>query len=319
METCMVNLLEPGDKIVVCVNGFFGQRMLDVAGRTGAHVTELAVPWGNVFDLDTIRAALKTTRPKVLSIVQAETSTGAWQPIEQLGKLCHEFDTLLLVDAVTALGCVPLELDAWEVDAVYSCTQKGLGCPPGLSPVSFSPRAVEAIGRRKAKVQSWYLDMTMVQRYWGQDRFYHHTAPITMIYALREGLRLLHEEGLDARWQRHMLNHRAIKAGLAALGLAYSAAEGHQLPQLNAVKIPAGIDDLTVRKQLLEEFGIEIGGGLGDFKGKVWRIGIMGHNSRANCVLTVLAALEKCLQAQGHKAPGGAGVAAAIKVYGLAI
>src|SRR5580700_8709509 len=161
--------------------------------------------------------------------------------------------------------------------------------------------------------------MTMVQRYWGQDRFYHHTAPITMIYALREGLRLLHEEGLDARWKRHLLNHRAIKAGLTALGLAYSAAEGHQLPQLNAVKIPAGVDDLAVRKQLLEEFGIEIGGGLGDFKGKVWRIGVMGYNSRPNCVLLVLAALEKCLQAQGHKAPGGAGVAAAIKVYGLAV
>lgn len=316
METCMVNLLEPGDRIVVCVNGFFGQRMLDVAGRTGALVTELAVPWGNVFELDAIRDALKTTRPKVFAIVQAETSTGAWQPIEQIGKLCHEFGTLLLVDAVTALGCVPLEFDAWEIDAVYSCTQKGLSCPPGLSPVSFSPRAVEAIGKRKTKVQSWYLDMTMVQRYWGDDRFYHHTAPITMIYALREGLRLLLEEGLEARWQRHMLNHRAIKAGLAALRLAYSAAEGHQLPQLNAVKIPAGVDDLAVRKQLLTEFGIEIGGGLGDFKGKVWRIGIMGHNSRANCVLVVLAALEKCLVAQGHKAPAGAGVAAANRVYG---
>ena len=316
METCLVNLLEPGDKIVICVNGFFGQRMLDVAARTGARVTELAVPWGNVFDLDALRDALKATRPKVLAIVQAETSTGAWQPIEQIGKLCHEFGTLLLVDAVTALGCVPLEVDGWEIDAVYSCTQKGLSCPPGLSPVSFSPRAVEAIGKRKTKVQSWYLDMTLVQRYWGDDRFYHHTAPITMIYALREGLRLLLEEGLEARWQRHMLNHRAIKAGLTALGLAYSAAEGHQLPQLNAVKIPAGVDDLTVRKQLLAEFGIEIGGGLGDFKGKVWRIGVMGHNSRPNCVLVVLAALEKCLVAQGHKAPAGAGVAAANRVYG---
>lgn len=315
METCMVNLLEPGEKIVVCAKGFFGQRMLEVAGRTGAQVTPLTVPWGSVFDLDQIRTALKTHRPKVLSIVHAETSTGAWQPIEHLGKLCHEFDTLLLVDAVTALGCVPLELDAWEVDAVYSCTQKGLGCPPGLSPVSFSPRAVDLIGRRKTKVQSWYLDVSMVQRYWGQDRFYHHTAPITMIYALREGLRLVHEEGLEARWQRHMLHHRAIKAGLAALGLTYSAAEGHQLPQLNAVKIPAGVDDLAVRKQLLEEFGIEIGGGLGDFKGKVWRIGLMGYGCRANNVLLVLAALEKCLTAQGHKAPPGAGVAAANAAY----
>ena len=318
METCMVNLLEPGDKIVVCVNGFFGARQVEIAERTGAQVTQLSASWGNVFDLDPIRDALKRVRPKVLSIVQAETSTGAWQPIEQLGKLCHENGTLLLVDAVTALGCIPLELDAWEVDAVYSCTQKGLSCPPGLSPVSFSPRAVEAIGQRKTKVQSWYLDVTMVQRYWGQDRFYHHTAPITMIYALREGLRLLHEEGLEARWQRHLLNHRAIKAGLAAMGLSYSAVEGHQLPQLNAVKIPAGVDDLAVRRQLLEDFGIEIGGGLGDFKGKVWRIGIMGHNSRANAVLIALAALEKCLLAQRHKIAPGAGVAAANQVYSRA-
>jgi alanine-glyoxylate transaminase/serine-glyoxylate transaminase/serine-pyruvate transaminase len=315
METCMVNLLEPGEKIVVCVKGFFGQRMTEVAGRTGAQVIPLTVPWGSVFDLDQIRTALKTHRPKVLSIVQAETSTGAWQPIEQLGKLCHEFDTLLLIDAVTALGCVPVELDKWEVDAVYSCTQKGLGCPPGLAPVSFSPRAIEAIGRRKTKVHSWYLDVALVQRYWGDDRFYHHTAPITMIYALREGLRVLHEEGLEPRWQRHLQHHRAIKAGLGALGLTYSAAEGHQLPQLNAVKVPPGVDDLTVRKQLLDEFGIEIGGGLGDFKGKVWRIGLMGYGCRENNVLLLLGALEKCLAAQKHKAAPGAGVAAAEAYY----
>jgi alanine-glyoxylate transaminase/serine-glyoxylate transaminase/serine-pyruvate transaminase len=289
--------------------------MIEVAGRTGAQVTPLEVPWGSVFDLDRIRAALKSVRPKVVAIVQAETSTGAWQPMEQLGKLCHEFDALLLVDAVTALGCVPLEVDAWEVDAVYSCTQKGLSCPPGLSPVSLSPRAVEALGKRKTKVQSWYLDLTLVQHYWDKDRFYHHTAPITMIYALREGLRLLHEEGLEARWQRHLLHHCAIKAGLTALGLAYSAVEGHQLPQLNAVKIPAGVEDLAVRQKLLEDFGIEVGGGLGDFKGNVWRIGIMGHNARANNVLLLLGALEQCLRAQGHKAPAGAGVAAANQVY----
>jgi alanine-glyoxylate transaminase/serine-glyoxylate transaminase/serine-pyruvate transaminase len=315
MEACMVNLLEPGDKIVVCVNGFFGQRQAEIASRTGAVVTQLDAPWGNVFDLNQIREVLTKVRPKVLSIVQAETSTGAWQPIEQLGKLCHEFGTMLLVDAVTSLGCVPLKLDEWEIDAVYSCTQKGLGCPPGLSPVSFSPRAVEAIAKRKTKVQSWYFDMTLVQHYWDADRFYHHTAPITMIYALREGLRLLLEEGLEARWARHMLNHRAIKAGLNALGLQYSAAEGNQLPQLNAVKIPAGIDDLTVRKKLLNDFGIEIGGGLGDFKGKVWRIGIMGYNSRMNTVLIALAALEQCLQSVGCKITPGAGVAAANKVY----
>jgi alanine-glyoxylate transaminase/serine-glyoxylate transaminase/serine-pyruvate transaminase len=319
METCMVNLLEPGDKIVVCVNGFFGGRMAEIAERTGAQVTVVNAPWGSVFEFDQIRDALKRVRPKVLSIVHAETSTGAWQPVEGLGKLCHEFGTLLMVDAVTAFGCVPLELDPWEVDAVYSCTQKGLGCPPGMAPVSFSPRAVEMMGKRKTKVQSWYLDMSMVQRYWGEDRFYHHTAPITMVYAVREGLRLMLEEGLEARWQRHQRHHRAIKAGLQAMGLAYSAAEGHQLPQLNAVKIPPGVDDLAVRKQLLDEFGIEIGGGLGDFKGKVWRIGIMGYNARANVVLLALAAIEKCLVTQGHKLTAGAGVAAANKAYSLAV
>jgi alanine-glyoxylate transaminase/serine-glyoxylate transaminase/serine-pyruvate transaminase len=315
MEACLVNLVEPGDKVVACVKGFFGTRQFEIAQRTGAQVTRLDVPWGSVFDLDQIRDSLTKVRPKVLAIVHAETSTGAWQPIEQLGKLCHEFGTLLMVDAVTSLGCVPLKLDEWEIDAVYSCTQKGLSCPPGLSPVSFSPRAVEAVGKRKTKIQSWYLDMTMVQHYWDADRFYHHTAPITMIYAIREGLRLLHEEGLEARWARHIQHHRALKAGLGALGLEYSAVEGHQLPQLNAVKIPVGVDDLTVRKKLLNDFGIEIGGGLGDFKGKVWRIGLMGFNSRANVVLVVLGALEQCLQSAGHKVTPGAGVAAANKVY----
>lgn len=311
METTVVNLIEPGDPMVVCVNGVFGQRMTDVAQRAGAQVTTIERPWGEVFDLDQVRDVLKRVRPKVLGIVHAETSTGAWQPIEQLGKLCHEFDTLLLVDTVTSLGGVPVEVDAWEIDAVYSGTQKCLSCPPGLAPVSFSPRAVEAINRRKTKVQSWYLDMTMVQRYWGEERFYHHTAPITMVYALREALRIVLEEGLEARWARHLKNHRALKAGLAAMGISYAAAEGHQLPQLNAIRIPAGADDVTTRKRLLTEFGIEIGGGLGDFKGKVWRVGLMGHASRPSNVLLFLAALEQCLTGQGVKVPAGAGVAAA--------
>ena len=290
METCVVNLIEPGDKMVVCSKGFFGQRIIEVAGRAGAQVTVLEQTWGEAFDLGKIREVLQKVRPKVLGIVQAETSTGVLQPIDQLGKLCHEFDALLLIDSVTALGCVPLALDAWEVDAVYSCTQKGLSCPPGLSPVSFSPRAADAIGKRKTKVQNWYLDVLNLRKYWGPDRAYHHTGPITMFYAIREGLRLLHEEGLPTRWERHQRNHRALKAGLGALGLAYTAAEGFQLPQLNAVRIPAGIDDMKVRKQLLDEFGIEFGGGLGDFKGKVWRIGLMGFNSQPQNVLLALAA-----------------------------
>jgi alanine-glyoxylate transaminase/serine-glyoxylate transaminase/serine-pyruvate transaminase len=315
METCVVNLIEPGDKMVVCVNGVFGQRMTDVAQRAGAAVTTVERPWGEVFDLKAIREVLQKVRPKVLGIVHAETSTGAWQPLDGLGKLCHEFDTLLLLDTVTSLGGVPVEIDAWEVDAVYSGTQKCLSCPPGLAPVSFSPLAVEVINRRKNKVQSWYLDMTMVQRYWGEERFYHHTAPITAIYALREALRLVLEEGLEARFARHLRNHRALKAGLAALGITYATAEGHQLPQLNAVRIPPGADDLTTRKRLLSEFGVEIGGGLGDFKGKAWRVGLMGHASRPANVLLFLAGLEQCLAAQGVKAAPGAGVAAANKVY----
>ncbi len=315
METCVVNLIEPGDKMVVCVNGVFGQRMTDVAERAGAAVSRIEQPWGEVFKLEPIREVLRQVRPKVLGIVHAETSTGAWQPLAELGKLCQEFDTLLLLDTVTSLAGVPVEVDAWRVDAVYSGTQKCLSCPPGLSPVSFSPRAVEVINRRKAKVQSWYLDMTMVQRYWGEERFYHHTAPISMIYALREALCLVHEEGLEVRWARHLRNHQALKAGLAALGIAYAAAEGHQLPMLNAVRIPSGIDDLTTRKRLLTDFGIEIGGGLGDFKGKVWRIGLMGFSSRPNNVLLFLAALEQCLMAQGAKIEPGAGVAAANRAY----
>ena len=318
MESCMVNLLEPGDRAVACVAGFFGQRMVEVAGRTGAQVTALERRWGEVFDLNQVREALQKVRPKLLAIVHAETSTGAWQPLEGLGDLCREFDTLLVVDAVTSLGCVPLKLDAWGIDAVYSCSQKGLSCPPGLAPVSFSARALEVMAKRKTKVQSWYLDLSIIQRYWGEDRAYHHTAPISMIYALREGLRLIEEEGLEARWARHLRNHKALKAGLTALGLTYTAAEGHQLPQLNAVRIPDGVDDGAVRKRLLDEFGIEIGSGLGEFKGKAWRIGLMGYNSRPIIVLTFLAALEQCLQAQGVKGTPGRGVAAANDFYASA-
>lgn len=315
MEACLVNLLEPGDKAVACAIGYFGQRMIDIAGRTGAEVTALERPWGEVFELDHLRDVLSKVRPKVLAIVHAETSTGAWQPIEELGKLCHEFGTLLVVDAVTSLGCTPLKVDAWEIDAVFSCSQKGLGCPPGLAPVSFSPRAVEAMERRKTKVQSWYLDLSLIRKYLGGERAYHHTAPISMNYALHEGLRLVLEEGLEARWARHQRNHRALKAGLLALGLEYTANPKYQLPQLNAVRIPAGVDDVAGRKMLLSELGIEIGGGLGDFKGKAWRIGLMGTNSRPALVLQLLGALEQVLGKQGVKVAAGAATAAANAAY----
>jgi alanine-glyoxylate transaminase/serine-glyoxylate transaminase/serine-pyruvate transaminase len=315
METCLVNLLEPGDRVVVCTAGYFGNRMVEIAGRCGAEVTVKEAPWGTVFSPDQVRDALKAVRPKVLAIVNAETSTGALQDVSQLGKLCHEFDALLVADCVTSLGCTPVKLDEWEVDAAFSCSQKGLSCPPGLAPVSLSPRAAEVLKKRKTKVRSWYLDLTSIQSYWGGERAYHHTAPITMVYALREGLRLVLEEGLEARFARHVRNHQALKAGLTALGLKYIAAEGNQLPQLNAVKLPDGVDDAAGRKRLLTEFGIEVGGGLGEYKGKAWRIGLMGYNSRPNCVFQALAALELVLAGAGVKLERGAGVAAAEQAY----
>jgi alanine-glyoxylate transaminase/serine-glyoxylate transaminase/serine-pyruvate transaminase len=315
MEACLVNLIEPGDRVAVGTAGYFGNRIVEIAERTGAQVTVLRQAWGQVFDLNQIRDTLKQVRPKVLGIVHAETSTGAQQPIDQLGRLCHEFDALLVTDTVTSLGCTPVEIDRWEIDAAFSCSQKGLGCPPGMAPVTFSDRAVAALKGRKTKVQSWYLDLSLIEGYWGGDRAYHHTAPITMVYALREGLRIVLEEGLEARWDRHVRNHKALKAGLQALGLSYIAAEGHQLPQLNAVRIPDGVDDGAGRKQLLNEFGIEVGGGLGEFKGKAWRIGLMGYNSRPACVFLALTSLEQVLRKQGAKVELGAGVAAAEKVY----
>lgn len=315
METVVVNLIEPGDRMIVCVNGVFGGRMADVARRAGAEVTILERPYGEVFDPAEIAAALKTVHPKVLGIVSAETSTGAHQPVEGIAKLCHEHGALIAVDCVTSLGGVPVEVDDWGLDAVYSGTQKCLSCPPGLAPVTFSPRAVEAIDKRTRKVQSWYLDMQMVKDYWGSSRAYHHTAPINMNYALHEALRLVLEEGLETRFARHRRNHLALKAGLEALGVEYAGVDGHRLPMLNAVFVPAGVDDAAVRKQLLTEFGIEIGGGLGPWKGKAWRVGLMGTASSAANVLLFLAALEKCLLDQCYHLTAGAGVAAANAVY----
>jgi len=315
METAIVNLLEPGDSIVVGVNGVFGARMCDVAERAGARVTRIERPWGESFAPDEVERVVAAAKPKVVGLVMAETSTGAWQPIDEITQVVHDAGALLLVDAVTSLGGMPVEVDAWEIDAIYSGTQKCLGCPPGLAPVSFSERAMEVILSRAAKVQSWYLDVTMLANYWGSDRVYHHTAPINMSYALHEAVQLILEEGLENCFARHALNHRALKAGLGALGIEYSAQEGRQLPMLNAVRVPDGVDDAQVRSGLLGRFGIEIGGGLGAFKGKVWRIGLMGHSSRANNVYALLSALEELLTAQGCTIEPGAGVAAAVEVY----
>lgn len=317
METTVVNLIEPGDAMLICVNGVFGERMLDVATRAGAQVTRVERPWGEVFSPDDLKAALAKARPKVVGIVMAETSTGASQPLEEIARVVHDAGALLLVDAVTSLGGMPVEVDAWGIDAIYSGTQKCLSCPPGLAPVSFNARAMDVVLKRKTKVQSWYLDVSMLARYWSEERVYHHTAPINMTYGLYEALRLVLEEGLDRAFARHLLNHRALKQGLAALGIRYAAAEGHQLPMLNAVLVPTGVDDAAVRRGLLERFGIEIGGGLGAFKGKAWRIGLMGHGSRSGNVLLLLAALEQLLAEQGHRFQPGAGIAGANQAYAL--
>jgi alanine-glyoxylate transaminase/serine-glyoxylate transaminase/serine-pyruvate transaminase len=315
MEATVVNLIEPGDSMVVCVNGVFGMRMADVARRAGAEVTEVKRPWGEVYTPDDLKDALASAKPKVVGIVMAETSTGASQPIEEISNVVHEAGAMLLVDTVTALGGMPVKVDEWNIDAVYAGSQKCLSCPPGLAPVSFSPRAMDVIMNRKTKVQSWYLDVTMLANYWGSNRVYHHTAPVNMTYALYEALRIIHEEGLENCFARHMQNHLALKAGLSALGIEYAAQEGHQLPMLNAVRIPDGVDDAAIRGGLLNRFGIEIGAGLGDFKGKVWRIGLMGYASRANNVLLFLSALEQLLAEQGYSFEHGSSVAAATAFY----
>jgi alanine-glyoxylate transaminase/serine-glyoxylate transaminase/serine-pyruvate transaminase len=314
-EATVVNLVEPGDPVVVCVNGVFGGRLADMAQRAGANVTRVECPWGDVFSAGDLKDALRSAKPKVVAIVMAETSTGAWQPIEEISELVHDAGALLIVDTVTALGGIPVEVDAWRIDAVYSGSQKCLSCPPGLAPVSFSDAAVAKIHARKDKVRSWYLDTTMLASYWSEDRVYHHTAPINMTYALHEALRLVLEEGLESCFARHRRNYEALRAGLEALGITFAAQEGHRLPQLNAVRIPDGVDDLTVRKGLLERFGIEIGAGLGAFKGKVWRIGLMGYASRVGNVLLFLASLEQLLAEQGHPFEAGASVAAANAAY----
>ena len=249
MEFCFVNLLEPGDEAIIGVNGVFGTRMVDVAGRCGAKVTKIEAAWGRIIEPQQIADALKkVSRPKIVALVHAETSTGALTPAEAVSILAHNAGALFLLDTVTSHGGCPVKIDEWQVDAAYSGTQKCLSCPPGLSPVTFSPKAVAALEARKTKVASWYLDLTLVRNYWGQSRAYHHTAPINMNYGLHEALRLTLEEGLAARHARHLKNHQALKAGLIAMGLKYAVAEGHQLPMLNAVLIPDSICSTPVRR-----------------------------------------------------------------------
>lgn len=319
METALVNLIEPGDKVLVAVNGLFGERMCDIVGRTGGELVRVESAWGRIIEPDQVEQALKQHAGargiKVVAVVHAETSTGVLNPVHEIAAVAHRHDALCLVDAVTSLGGTTVAVDDWELDAVYSGTQKCLSCPPGLSPVTFGERARRAINERKAKVQSWYLDLTMIQNYWGQERFYHHTAPVNMLYALREALRIIDEEGLEARFARHRLHSDALKAGLTAMGMELFAQEGYQAPMLTTVRIPNGVDDGQVRRFLLAEYDLEIGGGLGPVKGRIWRIGLMGYSARKRNVMTFLAGLEEALRRQGHEVAPGAGIAAAAEIY----
>ncbi|MFS0514595.1 alanine--glyoxylate aminotransferase family protein [Nostoc sp. UIC 10607] len=295
MEATIANAVEPGDVVLIGVAGYFGNRLVDMAERYGADVRTITKPWGQVFNLDELQTALETHRPAILALVHAETSTGARQPLEGVADLCREFGTLLLVDTVTSLGGVPLFLDAWGVDLAYSCSQKGLGCPPGASPFTMSARAVEKLQQRPTKVANWYLDMLLLGKYWGAERTYHHTAPINLYYALREALRLLAEEGLANSWQRHQKNVEYLWEGLENLGLSMHVEQEYRLPTLTTVRIPAGVDGKAIARQLLNEHNIEIGGGLGELAGQVWRVGLMGFNSRKESVDQLLAALRQVL------------------------
>jgi alanine-glyoxylate transaminase / serine-glyoxylate transaminase / serine-pyruvate transaminase len=296
MEFCFVNLIEPGDEVVIGVNGVFGGRMADVAERCGARVTKVEAPWGRIIEASQIAEALKNRRPKFVAVVHAETSTGALTPVEEISRLTHDAGALFVLDTVTSLAGCPVRIDDWEVDAVYSGTQKCLSCPPGLAPVSFSARAMEVATKRKSKVQSWYLDVNLLASYWGQERVYHHTAPISMNYALHEALRLVLEEGLENRWRRHERMHGVLRKGVEALGLTIASQPGHQLWQLNAVSVPEGVDEAGVRKRLLNEYSIEIGAGLGPLKGKIWRVGLMGETATEANVNRFLSAFTECLK-----------------------
>jgi alanine-glyoxylate transaminase/serine-glyoxylate transaminase/serine-pyruvate transaminase len=302
METCFVNLVEPGDKVIVCQNGVFGGRMKENVERCGGIAVMVEDTWGEAIDIGKLEETLKAhSDAKIVAMVHAETSTGAQSDVAALVKLAHDHDCLAIVDAVTSLGGTPVRVDKWEIDAIYSGSQKCLSCTPGLSPVSFNERALEKVRKRKTKVQSWFMDLNLVMAYWatGAKRAYHHTAPINALYGLHEALLILQEEGLENAWARHRKNHLALRAGLEAMGLRFIVKEADRLPQLNAVTIPAGVDDAAVRSRLLNEYNLEIGAGLGALAGKVWRIGLMGYASRSENILLCVGALESVLGDMG--------------------
>ncbi len=296
MEAAVCNFVEPGDSILVGVNGYFGERLCDMAGRYGAEVRRLERPWGQVFDAGEIEAALKGKPAKVVALVHAETSTGARQPLEDVADIVHRYGGLLLVDCVTSLGGVPLKIDEWDIDIAYSGTQKCLSCPPGLAPLTVGQRGRDVLRTRRTKVPNWYLDLTMIEAYWGSSRTYHHTAPISLNFALRAALRIVEEEGIEERWERHARNAREMWAGLEALGLKLIVPAAHRLPSLTTVSVPDGVDEAEIRRHLLDEYDVEIAGGLGAFRGKAWRIGLMGYSSRRENILVLIGALQRLLR-----------------------
>ncbi len=295
MEATFANLIEPGDKVVVAVKGYFGMRMTDMAGRYGAEVVEIKKPWGEAFSFEEISAAVKEHKPAIFAIVHAETSTGVRQNLDGLGDLCRDNGCLLLVDTVTSMGGVPLFIDDWKIDAAYAGSQKCLSCPPGISPLTFGDRALEKINGRSGKVKNWYLDMSLLSNYWGKERSYHHTAPINMNYGFYEAMRLVVEEGLQERWERHQRNADQLVSLLRSIGLEPYAPDEIRLPSLITVAVPEGVEAKAVTAALLNDYNIEIGNGLGELAGKVWRIGLMGFNSRMENVTLVTSALDRIL------------------------
>ena len=319
METCFVNLVEPGDKVIVCQNGAFGGRMKENVERSGGIAVMVEDAWGEAIDIGKLEDALKDNPDaKIVAMVHAETSTGAQSDVASLVKLARAHGCLTIVDAVTSLGGTPLKVDEWEIDAIYSGSQKCLSCTPGLSPVSFSERALDKVRNRQTRVQSWFMDLNLVMGYWGTGakRAYHHTAPINALYSLHEALVILQEEGLENAWTRHHKNHLTLKAGLEAMGLTFIVKEADRLPQLNAVSIPDGVDDAAVRSRLLNEYNLELGAGLGVLAGKVWRIGLMGHSSRAENILLCVGALESVLRDMGADIKFGVALPAMQKALG---
>ena len=316
IEASVVNVLEEGDEAIVAVNGVFSERMYEIALRASSRVTKVEAPYGRPVDPGDIRRTGKGKKIKMIGLAQGETSTGVLTTIDGFRKVADELGALLVVDTVASLAAVPLDVDRERVDVCFSGSQKAVSAPPGMSPITVSPAAEEAFRKRKTRVQSWYFDLTTAMNYWGKDRLYHHTPPVSLIFALREAMRLVVEEGLETRWERHRVNQLALIAGLEAMGLKLLVEKpSDRLPTVTAVMIPSGVDDEKLRNQLLDEFNIEIAGGFGPIKGKIWRVGLMGYSSQKPNVLLFLAALEKCLIDQGFRVSSGAGVGAAVEGY----